>query len=139
MSTADSLPDDVETLKRLVLAREAELAHARAEVSCAEALITHLRLTIEKLKRNLFGARNERTARLVEQMELQLEELEAAASEDELAVEKAAATTPVRAFTRRKPVRKPFPADVPRERVVVPGRRRAPAVAPAGSPSSART
>jgi transposase len=139
MSTADSLPDDVETLKRLVLAREAELAHARAEVSSAEALITHLRLTIEKLKRNLFGARNERTARLVEQMELQLEELEAAASEDELAAEKAAATTPVRAFTRRKPVRKPFPADVPRERVVVPGRRRAPAVAPAGSPSSART
>jgi transposase len=139
MSTADSLPDDVETLKRLVLAREAELAHARAEVSSAEALITHLRLTIEKLKRNLFGARNERTARLVEQMELQLEELEAAASEDELAAEKAAATTPVSAFTRRKPVRKPFPADVPRERVVVPGRRRAPAVAPAGSPSSART
>src|SRR5436305_14756164 len=128
MSAADSLPDDVETLKRLVQAREAELAHARAEsasaraeASSAEALITHLRLTIEKLKRDLFGARNERKARLLDQMELQLEEAEAAASEDELAAEKAAATTQVRAFTRKRPARKPFPAHLPRERVVVPG------------------
>jgi transposase len=81
----------------------------------------HLRLTIEKLKRDLFGARNERKARLVEQMELALEELEAAATEDEVAAEKAAATTPVRAFTRRRPARKPFPAHLPRERVIVPG------------------
>src|SRR5437762_11581299 len=118
MSTAESRPDDVETLKRLVLAREAELAHARAEVSSAEALITHLRLTIEKLKRDLFGARNERKARLIEQMELQLEELEAAATDDEMAAEKAAATTTqVHAFSRKKPARQPFPAHLPRERI----------------------
>ena len=128
MSATDSLPDDVGMLKQLLLARDAELAQARAEVasaraeaSSAEALITHMRLEIEKLKRDLFGTRNERKARLVEQMELQLEELEAAATEDELAAAKAAATTPVRAFTRRKPARKPFPAHLPRERVVVPG------------------
>jgi transposase len=127
-SATDSLPDDVGMLKQLLLARDAELAQARAEVasaraeaSSAEALITHMRLEIEKLKRDLFGTRNERKARLVEQMELQLEELEAAATEDELAAAKAAATTPVRAFTRRKPARKPFPAHLPRERVVVPG------------------
>jgi transposase len=132
MSTNDSLPNDVETLKRLVQARDAELAQARAEVasaraeaSSAEALVVHLRLTIEKLKRDLFGTRNERKARLIDQMELQLEELEAAATEDEVAAEKAAAasseTTQVRAFTRRKPARKPFPAHLQRERVVVPG------------------
>jgi transposase len=128
MSTNDSLPEDVETLKQLLLARDAELAQARAEVasvraeaSSAEALITHLRLEIEKLKRDLFGPRNERKERLLDQMELQLEDLEAAAAEDELAAAKAAATTPVRAFTRRKPARKPFPAHLPRERVVVPG------------------
>lgn len=34
-----------------------------------------------------------------------------------------AATTPVRAVTRRKPARKQFPAYLPRERVVVPGAR----------------
>jgi hypothetical protein len=39
MSTNDSLPDDVETLRRLLLARDAELAQARAEASSAEALI----------------------------------------------------------------------------------------------------
>src|SRR6478736_2386495 len=128
MGTHDSLPDDVETLKRLLLARDAELAqahaevaNARAEASSAEALITHLRLEIAKLKRDLFGTRNERKARLVDQMKLQLEELEAAATEDELAAAKAAAPTPVRAFTRSKPARKPFPAHLPRERVIVPG------------------
>jgi len=142
MGTNDSLPDDVETLQRLLLTRDAELvqahtevanahaevasvraevANARAEASSAQALITHLRLEIEKLKRDLFGPRNERKERLLDQMELQLEELEAAATEDELAAAKAAATTPVRAFTRKKPARKPFPAHLPRERVVVPG------------------
>ena len=106
MSANDSLPDDVETLKQLLLARDAELAQARAEASSAEALIAHLRLTIEKLKRELFGPRSERKARLLDQMELQLEELEAAAAEDELAAEKAArrATTRRRfAPSRRKP------------------------------------
>jgi transposase len=125
MSTNDSLPDDVETLQRLLLARDAELAQARAEASSTQALIAHLRLTIEKLKRDLFGPRNERKARLLDQMEFELEELEAAATEDELAAEKAAAassdTTQVRAFTRKRPARKPFPAHLPRERVIVPG------------------
>jgi hypothetical protein len=77
MSTNDSLPDDVETLKRLLQARDVELAQAlteaaraRAEASSIEALVMHLRLTIEKLKRDLFGARKERKARLFDQMEL---------------------------------------------------------------------
>jgi transposase len=121
MSANDSLPNDVEALKQLVRARDAELAQARAEASSTQALITHLRLTIEKLKRDLFGTRNERKARLIDQMELELEELEAAATEDELAAEKAAATTQVRAFTRRRPARQSFPAHLPRERVIVPG------------------
>jgi transposase len=58
-------------------------------------------------------------------MELQLEELEATATEDELAAEKAAAatddTTQVRVFSRKRPAGKPFPAHLPRERIVVPG------------------
>jgi transposase len=127
MSTNDSPPDDVETLKRLLLASNAELARARAEAARTEALVVHLRLMIEKLKRDLFGARNERKARLIDQMELQLEELEAAATEEEIAAGQAVAasseSTQVRAFTRRRPARKPFPAHLPRERVIVPGPR----------------
>lgn len=68
-----------------------------------------------KLRRESFGPRNERKARLIDQMELQLEELEATATEDELAAEKAAAssgdTTQVHAFTRKRLARKPFPAE----------------------------
>src|SRR5262249_37685778 len=90
MRVDDSLPDDVEILKRLLAARNAELARARAEVSSGEALIAHLRLTIEKMRRELYGSRSERKARLLDQMELELEELEAAAAEDELAAERAA-------------------------------------------------
>jgi hypothetical protein len=80
------------------------------------------------MRRELYGQRSERKARLLNQMELELEELEAATAEDELAAEKAMAAagdrTLVRAFTRKKPSRKPFPAHLPRERVIVPHRLR---------------
>jgi hypothetical protein len=83
------------------------------DLSSHEALIAHLKLQIEKLRRELYGSRSERTARLLEQMELQLEDLEAAATEDELAAEKAAARTgTVKSFERRRPSRKPFPCRV---------------------------
>src|SRR5262249_40623229 len=108
MIADDSLPNDIEILKELVRTRDGELAlaraeasNARAEASSAEALIAHLRLMIEKLKRDLFGPRNERKARLLDQMELVLEELEAAATEDELAAEKAAAASTIGPFHAR--------------------------------------
>jgi transposase len=85
-----------------------------------DALIAHLKLEIEKLRRALYGNGSERKARLLEQMELQLEELETAATEDELAAEKAAAQTQtVTSFQRKRPGRKPFPDYLPRERVVI--------------------
>ena len=59
---------------------------------------------------------------MLDQMELQLEELEAAATEDEVAAEKATKTTPVAGFERRRPARKPFPDHLPRERVVIEAR-----------------
>jgi len=99
---------------------EVEAAHARADLSSTEALISHYRLEIEKLRRQLYGVRSERTARLLEQMELQLEELEATATEDELAAERAAARSQtVQSFQRRRPSRKPFPEHLPRERAVI--------------------
>src|SRR4051812_26370458 len=102
-------------------AAQAEAARAVAQASSADALIASLKLEIEKLRRELYGTRSERKARLLDQLELQLEDLEATAGEDALAAEQAATrTTPVKAFTRKTPSRKPFPADLPRERVVVP-------------------
>ena len=55
-------------------------------------------------------------------MELELEDLEATATEDEIAAEQAVTrTTMVASFTRKRPARQPFPAHLPRERIVVPG------------------
>ena len=123
--------DEIEALKAALaeerqarLLAEAEAAKAAASVSEAEAMIAHLTLMIEKLRHDLYGRRSERTRLLIDQMELELDELRATATEDELAAEQAAAatgTTPVQAFNRKKPARKPFPEHLPRERVVIPG------------------
>jgi hypothetical protein len=111
----DSQPETLETLK-------AELAVARAKAADDAAMIAQQKLEIAKLRRQIYGPRSERTARLLDQMELELAELEAAATEEEIAAERAAAeTTTVAAFTRKRPARQSFPAHLPRERVVVPG------------------
>jgi transposase len=122
------LPTDLVSAHALILAEraarleaEADAAQARAVKTSTEALIAHMKLEIEKLRRALYGNRSERKSRLLEQMELQLEELETAATEDDLAAEKAAAKSQaVRSFQRKRPSRKPFPEHLPRERVVIP-------------------
>ncbi len=114
-------PDDVAALKAALLRVEAELAVARAKAADDQAVIAHQKLQIEKLNRALYGPRAERTARLIDQMEMAFEDLAATATEDEIAAEQAVAkTTNVVAFTRLRPARKPFPDHLPRERIVEP-------------------
>ncbi|MCP1909491.1 hypothetical protein J2R96_001971 [Bradyrhizobium elkanii] len=104
------------------LRAEAVAASVRAELSDNEALIAHLELRIEKLKRELYRPRSERTARLLQRVELELEELVTTASGVELAAPAAAAKTQnVRSFTGKRPVRKPSPDDIEHERVVIGG------------------
>jgi len=107
--------------ERQLIDARAAAANARAEASSIEALLAHLKLQIEKLRRELYGHRSERKARLLDQMELQLEDLEAGATEDEIAAQTAAARSQsVRSFEGKRPSRKPFPDHLPRERVVIP-------------------
>src|SRR6202051_4855608 len=121
-SDREATPDDIDALKAALVAARAEVAIVRAQQSDDQALIAHLKLQIEKLNRDRYGPRSERTARLLDQLELTLEELEASATQDELAAEMAAAkTTKVASFTRKRPSRNPFPEHLPRERVIVPG------------------
>ncbi|MFJ5486629.1 IS66 family transposase [Hansschlegelia beijingensis] len=101
------------------LEAEATTARERAANSSTGALIGRLKLEIEKLRRELYGTRSERKARLLDQMEMQLEDLEADATEDELAAEIAARATSVLAFQRKRPARQRFPDHLPRERIVV--------------------
>ena len=131
---SEPLPDDIDALRaaltterarlRDVVAQRdagaAELAVARARASEDLALIAHQKLRIAKLERQIYGPRSERSERLIDQLALQFEELQASASEDELAAEMAVAmTTTVAAFTRKRGERNTFPEHLPRERVVI--------------------
>ena len=134
-TTPEDLPDDIAALRAALVAAhekllaeaaraariEAELAVAKAKASDDQAVIAHQQLQIAKLSRQLYGQRSERTVRLLDQMELALEELESSATEDEAAAERAVAKTTVMAFTRKRPARQPFPEHLPRQRVVEPG------------------
>src|SRR5262249_56159440 len=102
------------------------MIEARAKLSGAQALIEPLQLVIAKLKREMFGPRSERSQRVIDQLELQLEELAAAAGEDEAK----AARVQVQSFTRHQATRRNFPADLPRRRIVYP--------APSSCPRCAR-
>ena len=139
VTTPDSLPDDIAALQAALITERAaridaqakaatavaDAARAAANMSSAEALIAHQKLVIEKMRRELYGSRSERGHKLLDQLELELEDLEASAAQDEITAEMArraaGATTLVPAHTRAKPMRKAFPEHLPRERVVVPG------------------
>ena len=78
MITADSLPDDIATLKALVLAGQAALADAEiarltaeskarnleAEVRARTLLIEQMKFTIAKLKHEQYGQSSERSRRM---------------------------------------------------------------------------
>jgi len=98
------LPDDVESLKALVLAQRARLAFNLAEIE-------QLKLLIAKLRRMQFGRSSERLDRRIEQMELRLEELQSAQAELPQAPKP-------KLEEKSQPVRRPLPEHLPRSRVV---------------------
>jgi transposase len=119
-------PTEIDVLRAALAAAEAraaaaeqELTQARAIVSASDAMIRHLQLQIAKLRREQFGHSAERHARLIEQLEMQLEDLETDLGQDRAKADAVAAKTSVTAFERRRPARKPFPEHLPRERVVI--------------------
>jgi multidrug efflux pump subunit AcrA (membrane-fusion protein) len=131
MDRADSLPDDVATLKAIVIAAqaarleaEAKARNAEAEVRTRELVIEQMKFTIAKLRHERFGQSSERSAAL-QQLELSLADMEEDASEAEAAAQMVAnaaagAKIAVAAFKRRKPARRPLPEHLPRERMVYP-------------------
>jgi transposase len=131
-ATPDSLPDDIATLKAMVIAAqsarleaEVKARNAEAELRARELVIEQMKYTIAKLKHERFGQSSERSA-VLEQLELRLTEIEEDASEAEAKAQLAAATAAavaklqVQAFERRKPARRPLPEHLPRERIVYP-------------------
>ncbi len=117
LPTDEPLPEDVETLKAMLLA---ERAARRADAREQALQIERLKHTIAKLRHERFGQSAERRA-LLDQLELQLFELEEDQAQSETAAEVAAReTVTVQPFQRRKPARRPLPEHLPRERVVYP-------------------
>ena len=79
----ETLPDDIAALQTALTAERAARQQAEARASGAEAMVAYLKLLIAKMKRERFGQSAERGRKLLDQLELQLEELEASATEDE--------------------------------------------------------
>jgi len=119
----EALPDDIETLKALLLAERSARRAAESEARTRALEIEKLRHTIARLRHERFGQSSERAA-LLDQLELQLFELEEDAAQSATAVEMDKPADPptvtVQPFTRRKPARRPLPEHLPRERVVHP-------------------
>jgi hypothetical protein len=107
---------------------------ADQKLSGAAATIVHLEPMIAELRQDKFGASSERGNKLLDQMELQLEQLQATQSDEASASE---IERPDLA-SRRKPMRGARPEHLPLERVVVPAPKPARAVAALAWPNSAR-
>jgi transposase len=82
-----NLPDDLASARAMILAErtarleaEARARDAAAEISGARLEIERLRLLLAKARRERFGQSSERGARLIEQLELRLTDLEETAA-----------------------------------------------------------
>ena len=130
-NTLAAAPAIIAAQREALLVAEARAVAAEARASAAESearsralLIEKLTYTIRKLRHEKFGQSSERGA-LLEQLELQLADLEADAAEAEASAGMAATNdaggkSKVASFERRRPARRPFPAHLPRERIVYP-------------------
>jgi transposase len=81
-STA-SLPDDPALLKAMIAALQAENEKMSASLRAHDLLVQALRARIAKLQKQAFGANSEKIEREIEQLELALEDLQVAMSEDD--------------------------------------------------------
>jgi len=127
-SDADPLPDDVDTLQRLLIAEREARAAGEAELAAAKAGLVVKTLEIEKLKvqlarwrRQQFGRSSEKIDRIIEQLELMLDELETEAASGPSPAEPSAAEGEEdgSASARHKsPGRRPLPDHLPRREIV---------------------
>ncbi len=88
----------------LIASKDAEIAARDEKLSSRDQQIEHLKLLIEKMRRDAYGAKSEKLERSVDQLQLKLEELESDRAADEV-VEHLASDKPV----KNKPVRRPLP------------------------------
>ena len=76
----EPIPSDIDGLAAMLAAEREARREAEARANGAEAMVAHLKALIARMRHDRFGASSERGRKLLDQMELQLEELEAAAA-----------------------------------------------------------
>ena len=111
MPRAVNLPNDVESLKRLVIEAQTALQAAEARLLSRQLEIEALKLQIAQLRRMKFGRSSEKLDRQIEQLELRLEALQLNDAEAIVAMPEAIAS--VESVSRS--ARRPLPAHLPRE------------------------
>jgi transposase len=110
-TAATPLPDDVATLKALLLAERAAAAKLAGQNE-------HLRAIIKELQRALFGRRSEKAAH-PDQLQLALEDIEQALAQREAEAERADATLKASRTRQRRGNRGALPKHLPREEIVI--------------------
>jgi transposase len=108
------LPNDIDALKALLLAQQQVVAGLTEQLNTRAVEIEHLKLQIAKLRRMQFGRKSEKLDHQIEQLELQLEDLQA--DEGEAAREMPAADQ----APRKQSVRRSLPDHLPRDEKMYP-------------------
>jgi transposase len=113
MPRPTKLPDDVESLKRLVLESYEQADSARAALIIEQLKVEKLRFEIACLKRARYGRSSEQLDTQITQLQLTIEDLEASQAELPSHLKPPEPAPPV-----SKPVRRPLPSELPREEIV---------------------
>lgn len=109
MQRLRDLPNDVESLTKLVIEQQAALAAAQVTLLSSQLEVEKLKIELLRLKRMQFGRSSEQLEQQIAQLELTLEDLEAAAAQVPLPLPVTEKTEPA------KPVRRALPPGLPRE------------------------
>ncbi|POH29893.1 MULTISPECIES: IS66 family transposase zinc-finger binding domain-containing protein [Sinorhizobium] len=107
------LPDDVESLRAIIAAQAEELARQSQKLRSRDTLIEKLKAQLAVLRRARFGASSEKIERSIAQLELALEDIEAAEAEIEVSARGVSGSR-----EKAKPSRQPLPDHLPRQEVV---------------------
>jgi transposase len=78
VATPDPLPSEPDALRAIIAAQAAELAAKDAELRSERTLTEKLKAQLALLRRARFGASSEKIDRAIEQLELALDQIEAA-------------------------------------------------------------
>lgn len=115
MMTTDAAhtSEDNAELRQLLAQRDAEIARQSAELQARDLLIEQLKLQLSHLRRHRFGTKSEALDKIINQLELALEEAESTATRSRVETPDA---TPE---AKQQSTRKPLPGHLPREVVVL--------------------